>query len=418
MSDIVWLVLRGTCCYQSGRCTKLTTGEAFPAKVPLVAEHDTWISVDPVLGCPANCSYCYLGPMGLKASRPSQRIPPRQAVARLRDYLADTRDDLADDADSTPVCLGNHTDMLMTSANRDYLRRFAGELADAGITRPLVVVSKGRMTRPLAEALDSLDLAIVVFHSQSFHRTTFAARTEKGPVLDPDQTFDACAVYRGLKNITPVHFWRPITRRSVPSSDWAAEMLARLKAAGYRCSVAIGLAVGPGIEQRELVETRILERAHDVRGEMWDDGVWADISAAAVAAVYPVYRSTSCAIGLATGKPEALGVWDRRRGAGERCLPCNCPETQRSACRPEIVDSEGLGRPLSWIAARLARSVSEFEVLPGRRVRVRGEVPQSMISLALHKYRIELLPEVISAERAWLGVFGRGGGMGSGDDEH
>ncbi|MEU0244996.1 hypothetical protein ABZ192_11810 [Streptomyces sp. NPDC006235] len=388
----------------------MTTGEALRKHVPIIAEHDTWISVDPIIGCPANCAYCYLGPIGLKAQQPRPRVTPGRAVEMLCEYLDETRGDLSHDMDSTPVCLGNYTDMLLTATNQEYLRGFASELAGAGLARPLVVVTKGRMPRALAEALDALNIAIVVFCSQSFHRTTMRLRTERGPVLTPDETFDAGFSCRDFDNITMVHFWRPIVRSSVPSADWAIRTVRRLKASEYRCSVAIGLSAGAGIAQQELIETGLLEGRSRACDEMWDDGAWADINTAAAAVGYPVYRSTSCAIALATGKAEALGVWDHRRGAAEQCLPCNCPTAQRALCRSQTLQPEVPDEPLSWIASQLGGSTSRLEVLPGRRVRTCGKAQQSLISLTLHKYQIELLPESISAERAWLGRFGREGG--------
>jgi len=326
----------------------------------------------------------------------------------LSEYLASTRADITEHSDATPVCLGNYTDMLMSDSNREFLLSFAREMVHAKIVRPLVVVSKGYMPRTLAESLNALDVTIAVFHSQSFHRTTVGVRTETGPVLTPDQTLRACAVYTGLDNMTPVHFWRPITRKSVPSAAWAMDTVRRLKESGYRCSVAIGLAVGVGIAQEELIDRGLLDGPSAAAGEIWDRAAWEDILSAAEAVDYPVYRSTSCAIALATRQPEALGVWDRRRGADEKCAPCNCPTPQRALCESKGLQSGGVERPLAWLADQLGRDPSRLHELPGRRVSVEGDVPQSMISLALHKYQIELLPESISSERAWLGSFGKG----------
>lgn len=396
--------LFGAIAWPRGGGTLMTRGVS-QGNVPVISEHDTWITVDSVIGCPANCSYCYLGPIGLRAVRPVSRIPPRQAAEALYRYLTRTR---GDTADPTPVCLGNYTDMLLTSANQDYLLEFARGMTEIGIKRPLVVISKGRMSHSLAEALNRLNITVIVFHSQSFHRATLEVRTEVGPVLTPQQTFDAAKIYRDLENIIPIHFWRPITRKSVPSAAWATETVLQLKAAEYRCSVAIGLAVGPGTAQQDLIETRLLDQTSDVRGEIWDREVWAEILAASRAVDYPIYRSTSCAIALATGKPEALGVWDTRRGSKDRCLPCNCPGGQRARCQASTFEPEGVDQAIAWIATHLKMNADRFEVLPGHRVRVRGEVPQSMISMILHKYQIELLPESISVERAWLGRFGRG----------
>lgn len=362
--------------------------------------------MDPIIGCPADCAYCYLGPKGLKGSRPQERVPATQAVHLLSAYLAETRNDIGSNGDRTPIALGNYTDMLMTMANRQYLMKFATEMVHAGIDRPLVIVTKGRMPESLAVTLDELDLKTLVFHSQSFHRTTLDTRSEKGPVLSPWQTMEAGSSYHSFRNLMPIHFWRPITRKTVPSASWARHTVQQLKDSGFRCSVAIGLIMVADLDQHDLIQSHLLDTTTHLRGELWDEEVWADISAAARSAEYPVYRSTSCAVALTTGHPETLGVWDHRRGAAMRCLPCMCPESQRSSCGTGDLRTTGLDEPLTWIADYLGIPRSRFVELPGRRARVSAEIPQSMVSMALHKYQLELLPESVRRERAWLGRFG------------
>ncbi|WP_156081324.1 hypothetical protein [Amycolatopsis vancoresmycina] len=232
--------------------------------------------------------------------------------------------------------------------------------------------------------------------------------TETGPVLTPEGTFAAAGAYHNLTNITPIHFWRPITRKSIPSKEWSVETISKLKNAGFRASVAIGLAIGPGIDQADLIDDRLLEHNSEASGEIWDQSTWLDISNAAKIVGYPVYRSTSCAIALARSKPEELGTWHRSRGATSRCIPCNCPQTQRAKCKVGRLSSANLGKNISWIADYAGKKVSQFTVLADRRVRVAGQIRQSAVSLALHKYQIELVPDSVFTERAWVGHFGRG----------
>ena len=54
--------------------------------VPLIAQHVSWLSMDPLLGCPAQCSYCYLHPLGLTKSKPHEYIPPEQAYRSLLNH--------------------------------------------------------------------------------------------------------------------------------------------------------------------------------------------------------------------------------------------------------------------------------------------------------------------------------------------
>lgn len=57
-----------------------------PLYEPVIDQHDTWLVVNPVQGCPKDCSYCYLKDLGLTLAKPTElacRHPhpaPRQPV--------------------------------------------------------------------------------------------------------------------------------------------------------------------------------------------------------------------------------------------------------------------------------------------------------------------------------------------------
>ena len=79
-------------------------GQQLIRAVPLVAEHDSWITVDPIVGCPADCAYCYLGPLGLRATRPTLRATPEMLVAAVEDHLFGRRAGVVDPVyDQTPL---------------------------------------------------------------------------------------------------------------------------------------------------------------------------------------------------------------------------------------------------------------------------------------------------------------------------
>ena len=303
--------------------------------VPLVSEHATWISVDPIVGCPANCRYCYLGPLGLRGQRPVPRISPEELVTAVEAYLRErSRADPYDRLSRTPICFGNYTDTFMSRANIAYFHEYARLHSARFSSHPLCVVTKSRLSFDDLHTLDQLDHTIIFFMSQSFLGQFGAPQIERGPVCRPADTLRNLSLFAPLRNVKPVHFLRPVTSRSVPSLPRALEILAQVQKAGSLATVAIGLKVGPGVEMSgddltDLLGDRRLEGLAST--EIFPDSARQYVLQAAEALEYPVYFHTSCAVALATGTAEDLGTW-REPVRQTLCLPCRCPSAQRSRC--------------------------------------------------------------------------------------
>jgi hypothetical protein len=150
--------------------------------VPLISEHDTWISVDPITGCLANCMYCYLGPRGLRGRRPMFRVSPADLAAEVSRYLdersvGESRERLTD----TPMCFGNYTDTFMSADTIDYFREYAKLHAESFASHPLCIVTKARLKPDDLDFLDQLQHLMIIFVSQSFLRQPGNQNPERGP---------------------------------------------------------------------------------------------------------------------------------------------------------------------------------------------------------------------------------------------
>src|ERR1017187_4271345 len=217
-------------------------------RLPLIAEHDTWISVDPIVGCPANCKYCYLGPLGLRTRKAEIRVEPHALIGAVRKYLhtrghGDRYDRLA----HTPVCFGNYTDTFMSEIGITYFKEYARLHAASLGRHPLCVVTKARLSGDDLAALDEIGQRIVLFLSQSFLGRLGNLRIELGPTSKPEDTTRNLELFASLRNVVPVHFLRPVTRRNVPNVERAVEILAQMRGAGAAATVAVGLKLGPGV---------------------------------------------------------------------------------------------------------------------------------------------------------------------------
>lgn len=55
-----------------------------PARpVPVFDQHDTWLVVNPVQGCPKGCTYCYLQDLGLTRAKPAVLATPDETLDLL-----------------------------------------------------------------------------------------------------------------------------------------------------------------------------------------------------------------------------------------------------------------------------------------------------------------------------------------------
>ncbi|MGN9906474.1 hypothetical protein ACTMTJ_02875 [Phytohabitans sp. LJ34] len=383
------------------------------AAVPLVAEHDSWITVDPIVGCPADCAYCYLGPLGLRATRPALRATPEAVVAAVEEHLYGRRARVIDPAhDQTPLCVGNYTDMVLTRPNREALVRIVELLAERIPRRPVVVVTKGRLDQELLNALDGPGFPIFWFLSQSMGRLT-GLPLERGPIADLDTTLENARLVSRTAHQKAVHFWRPFVAELRPSRGDLEKLVGRLASSGLSCSVVVGLTRGPGVPLADERLVTLLDRSMAAPAEQWevfDDEGWAEARDAAAAVGYPLYRNTSCALALLSGQPEALGTW-RLPYAEHRCLPAACPLGQRGRC---AVAAAG-----EWTdGATLAAKVATFLSLDAGLVSVtRGElvigdmIDEFDYNTLLHGYgrHLAIRAQGVRRQKAWLGSFTGGG---------
>ncbi|WP_345070315.1 hypothetical protein [Phytohabitans flavus] len=381
--------------------------------VPLVAEHDSWITVDPILGCPADCAYCYLGPLGLRSARAAERATPETVAAAVEDHLWGRRAGVVDPAyDQTPLCVGNYTDMLLTRPNREALVRIVELLAERIPRRPVVVVTKGRLDPDLLAALDQPGFPIFWFLSQSMARPAGLA-LERGPVADLETTLDNARLVSRTTHQKAVHFWRPFVAELRPSRADLEKLVGRLAASGLSSSVVVGLTRGPGVPLSDKRLVTLLSRSMAAPAEQWevfDEEGWAEAREAAEAVDYPLYRNTSCALALLAGQPEALGTW-RPPYAEHRCLPAACPLAQRDRCGAAAAAEWTDGATLAArVAAFLGLDAGLVSVTAGKLV-IGDMIDEFDYNTLLHGYgrHLAIRAQGVRRQKAWLGSFTGGG---------
>jgi DNA repair photolyase len=284
----------------------------------LVAYHDSWISLDPIIGCSYDCKYCVLQLPRWTGKRPQRLFSPQEAVLRLiaHRYFVENR---------TVISVGNRTDPFLKS-NVDLTLQVLHEFKSRGLRNPICLVTKSPIPEGAIRDIARLRFPRVII---------FLSYSGLGHDLEVGVNHDALRRnFRQLseRGIPCVHFWRPILPTN--SSEGQIRKMLGFVSEYASSSVVGGLKYCP--ELRELYKAEPALRIPDNAG-LPPYGEWL---AAGIErslqnvlkdnfATYPIYRHTSCAVSKVLGIPDYNATVYRP----DVCRASNCPEKQRKVCR-------------------------------------------------------------------------------------
>jgi hypothetical protein len=312
-----------------------------PSRVfePVIDQHDTWLAVNPVQGCPKGCTYCHLQDLGQTRVEPLEVATPAETLTQLQTspyYHPDL-----------VLALYTCTDALATSANRAHLIALLDLLSASAVRNPVCVITKCHIPDDVIACISrnrAAGLPIIVYLSYS----GLAPDIERG--IDHDAlraTFPALHA----ADIPVIHYWRPaMHQNSTPEAiehvmDWAARYAT--------CTVAVGLKVKPSArDQITALWPRLRDPALDPQGadSIWPRATWDFLHH--IPARYfghPIFHTNSCALAYVLQHPDRAGVLD-----SPTCLNANrCPTTQRERCRESVTRRDAVTR--ADIDAHLAR---------------------------------------------------------------
>jgi DNA repair photolyase len=300
-----------------------------------IAQHESWISLDPVQGCPAQCVYCYLGPQELLHQEPHILESPRVVYQKLVEspFFDKQRSFIKTTESRRPICVGNYTDMGLTPANRGYLLELLSEHQRVLPDLPVCIVTKGVLSETFLEQVDQLNIRVILCISLSF----LPHELEKG-TSPAEERLKNFARIAQCDHIRAIHFWRPILSLETDIGFDPLSHIETLLDAGAKVSVVTGLKYGKRLATSFRREDHPL---HDyfvnhavktsIQDEIFAPEVKQGIFDAARQMNYPVYLHTSCAVSLVLGQPDYNATF-RKPHLNSRCLASHCPESQRTRC--------------------------------------------------------------------------------------
>ncbi|MGW4031720.1 radical SAM protein [Streptomyces sp. NPDC004838] len=338
--------------------------------------HDSWLAVDPVIGCKASCSYCLLRIPGWTGVRPETVTPVEDIVERLRTHKYF-------EPHVTRLCFGTRTDVLLPEV-QPYALDFLRALDAKGFRNAVALITKLEAPDDFLAAIRALRHIRVVF---LVSWSALPPGVEKGV-----RRGAAVATIRKLsaRGIPVIHYFRPLVPAN--SDDGTFHRVLSEVAGRALCTVHIGLKLNPRLRDFYAADPVLHPATLDT--DEADYGVWSPEGAVgrlrAMAAEHfpdhPLYDRTSCAMARALGEADYTATLNHE----ESCLASRCPEGQRRAC----------------VRSRRVPGVREVEerlrgigltnrvVVEDGAIHIDGEIGQQDYPYLLHAFSVPIFADV------------------------
>lgn len=345
--------------------------------------HDSWMSLDPVLGCPYDCTYCVLSNWGLNKCRPVIKKTPGECVAALLEHRFFT-------PGNTKIAIGNETDMFHP-LNTGYLLEILRQLSAGNISNPIILITKAPLHEGILEKISSIPgLNVILFLSYS------GLGSEYEPSFTPGQFRRNFILARSYR-FPVVHFWRPLL--PVNSSVEAVDNMLEFVSGYAMATVFIGLKIHPGLAKITGNKKKfpLPPGVLDSPGEWMAPGTVETVYSRGKCTVpqYPVFRHTSCALSYILKQPDYTATVYRK----DICPGSQCPESQRRMC--EQAKNIPTDDQVTEILARLDRKI-DYSVKKNC-VKLHGSVCQEEFSFILHHLNFPIKPQSVKMVNIYKG---------------
>lgn len=281
-----------------------------------VRQDETWIAVDPIVGCAKNCQYCFLQLYGATPKRGEVVLMPDESIDNLLSFHTYNP--------ALPIMLGSETDVFMNLPNIEYFTNFLRRYHERGIPNPVALVTKCHIPDSFIEFTNTIPETRIIY---------YLSYSGLGRPIEPTTNIERVRenfirLHSVGKDI--VHYWRPF----MPQNSSPASMMHVIDHVSRyaRCTVAAGLKVNPGIlakVQDFWPELAAADIQFDQVAAVWPEGV-RDFLRDYMSQVhpdYPFYWVNSCALAYVLDIPEFNGIYK-----GDMCSEAHCLSGQRGIC--------------------------------------------------------------------------------------
>lgn len=196
-----------------------------------VRQDDTWIAVDPVVGCAKDCQYCFLQIYGATPKKGEIILSPDQAIDNLLEFETYRPE--------SAIMLGSETDVFMSNPNIEYFAEFIKRYDERNVGNPVAFVTKCHVPDSFIDMVEELQNTRVIY---------YLSYSGLGKPIEPTTNIERLRanferLHKAGQDV--VHYWRPFLPQN--SSPQKIKEVIDHAAQYARCTVAAGIKLNPGI---------------------------------------------------------------------------------------------------------------------------------------------------------------------------
>ncbi len=347
--------------------------------------HDSWLSVDPIIGCLLDCQYCFMQLTRWTAAHPEYLYTVPEIVERLvanRYFLPH----------ETVLSFGNQTDPFLPD-NIDYTLEFFAALERQELTNPVAVVTKKQIPLRFLDRVSQFKYIRPIF---CLSYSGLPKNMERG--VNPKENRDNFNVLSQL-GLRVIHFWRPLIHEN--GSTQILEEVLDFVAQYAMASVYIGLKLSPFLYPvyAKNPHLRLPKELNGQYGDYIPGGVEERLRTLAAAKYpdYPLYMHTSCAVSYVLSMPDYTATLFR----DPICKGSNCPAWKRKIC--EDARAAPTRQQIQCLLNSLGMENS-FAVCE-QAVEISGVISQEDYAFLLHRLNYPLKAHIKNTRNLWGSIF-------------
>ena len=350
-----------------------------------VRQDNTWLVVDPIVGCQHDCQYCFLQLYKGKTKCKGEVVmSPEEAINELTTYWAF--------CPTSMVMIGSETDMFMNSQNIDFLYKFIELYDKKGIVNPLSLATKCYIPDEFITFVKSLKNTKIIFYI-----SYSGLGSDIEPYIKKDKVkTNFIRLNEASQHV--IHLWRPMTPQN-STYETLEKVLNDVK--GATCSVMRGLNLNPELQKKVWFWAEARDKVIDFEKNVsaWPEVLDNNIKdLMKIFPDYPLFFKNSCAMAYVLKQPEFIRIYDT-----ERCNKSYCPIPQREICEKRFSDTTSISQSLVKEKLSKLNLTNDFTINSDHSINIMGTLNHEQVACLAQMLHCRLIVEKIITNHEWGG---------------